>query len=84
MEGGPRDSSDGRNLSAEAGVIPRSIKQIFDTIEGHNMDSTVKVSLRKSLLAQRVCHWCSVSRGSTWTVFGVHDFAYQSISALLP
>lgn len=44
MEGGPRDSSDGRHLSAEAGVIPRSIKQIFDTIEGNNSDSTVKVS----------------------------------------
>ncbi|GAX73013.1 hypothetical protein CEUSTIGMA_g465.t1 [Chlamydomonas eustigma] len=44
MEGGPRDSSDGRKLSAEAGVIPRSIKQIFDTIEAGNMDSTVKVS----------------------------------------
>jgi kinesin family protein 11 len=44
MEGGPRDSTDGRKLSAEAGVIPRSIKQIFDTIEAGNMDSTVKVS----------------------------------------
>ena len=44
MEGGPRASSDGRKLSAEAGVIPRSIRQIFDTIEAGNMDSTVKVS----------------------------------------
>ena len=44
MEGGPRDSNDGKKLSAEAGVIPRSIKQIFDTIEAGNMDSTVKVS----------------------------------------
>ena len=44
MEGGPRDSTDGRKLSAEAGVIPRSIKQIFDTIETKNLDSTVKVS----------------------------------------
>mmetsp|Transcript_27007 Transcript_27007/g.59061 ORF Transcript_27007/g.59061 Transcript_27007/m.59061 type:complete len:1042 (+) Transcript_27007:153-3278(+) len=44
MEGGPRESTDGRKLSAEAGVIPRSIKQIFDTIEANNMDSTVKVS----------------------------------------
>lgn len=44
MEGGPRESDDGRKLSAQAGVIPRSIKQVFDTIEANNMDSTVKVS----------------------------------------
>jgi kinesin family protein 11 len=44
MEGGARQSDDGRNLSAEAGVIPRAIKQVFDTIEANNSDSTVKVS----------------------------------------
>lgn len=44
MEGGPRGSDDGRKLSPQAGVIPRSIKQIFELIEGNNMDSTVKVS----------------------------------------
>jgi kinesin family member 11 len=44
MEGGPRESDDGRKLSSLAGVIPRSIKQIFDTIETNNIDSTVKVS----------------------------------------
>jgi kinesin family protein 11 len=44
MEGGPRESDDGRKLSAQAGVIPRAIKQIFDTIEANNSDSTVKVS----------------------------------------
>ncbi|GFH15940.1 kinesin-like protein, partial [Haematococcus lacustris] len=44
MEGGPRESDDGRKLSAQAGVIPRSIKQIFDIIDGNNVDSTVKVS----------------------------------------
>ena len=44
MEGGPRRSDDGKVLSAEAGVIPRSIKQIFDTIEANNTDSTVKVT----------------------------------------
>ncbi|KAG1657315.1 hypothetical protein FOA52_008043 [Chlamydomonas sp. UWO 241] len=44
MEGGPRESSDGRNLSAAAGVIPRSIKQIFDTIEASNADANVKVT----------------------------------------
>lgn len=44
MEGGPRESDDGRKLSAQAGVIPRSIKQVFDTIESNNIDSTVKVS----------------------------------------
>lgn len=32
MEGGPRNSTDGSNLSAAAGVIPRSIKRIFDYI----------------------------------------------------
>jgi kinesin family protein 11 len=44
MEGGPRGSDDGRILSPQAGVIPRSIKQIFEMIESTNMDSTVKVS----------------------------------------
>lgn len=44
MEGGPRESDDGRRLSAQAGVIPRSIRQVFDTIEANNIDSTVKVS----------------------------------------
>ncbi|GLC48170.1 hypothetical protein PLESTB_000066900 [Pleodorina starrii] len=44
MEGGPRKSDDGKTLSAEAGVIPRSIKQIFDTIDANNTDSTVKVT----------------------------------------
>ncbi|KXZ55756.1 FLA8 protein [Gonium pectorale] len=44
MEGGPRRSDDGKSLSAEAGVIPRSIKQIFDHIEANNTDSTVKVT----------------------------------------
>jgi kinesin family protein 11 len=44
MEGGPRRSDDGKALSPEAGVIPRSIKQIFDTIEANNTDSTVKVT----------------------------------------
>jgi hypothetical protein len=45
MEGGPRNSVDGSNLSAEAGVIPRAIKQIFDAIECNEVtDSSVKVS----------------------------------------
>lgn len=43
MEGGPRQSDDGKKLSAEAGVIPRSIKQIFDHLEASDSDSTVKV-----------------------------------------
>lgn len=43
MEGGPRESDDGKKLSAQAGVIPRSIKQIFDCIEESSIDSTVKV-----------------------------------------
>jgi kinesin family protein 11 len=37
MEGGPRNSSDGKRLSAEAGVIPRAIKQIFDAIESNDV-----------------------------------------------
>eukprot|EP00775_Hariotina_reticulata_P002385 gene2385-2689_t len=45
MEGGPRNSVDGQNLSAAAGVIPRAIKQIFDAIECNQVpDSSVKVS----------------------------------------
>ncbi|KAI8468993.1 MAG: kinesin motor domain-containing protein [Monoraphidium minutum] len=45
MEGGPRNSADGKNLSKEAGVIPRAIKQIFDAIESDEVtDSSVKVS----------------------------------------
>eukprot|EP00798_Chlamydomonas_sp_ICE-L_P027766 gene27766-7406_t len=44
MEGGPRQSNDGRKLSAEAGVIPRAIRQIFDTLESGDLDSAVKVS----------------------------------------
>lgn len=48
MEGGPRESTDGRRLSAAAGVIPRAIKQIFDTIEANNSDSNVKVGASAS------------------------------------
>ena len=44
MEGGPRQSDDGKKLSAEAGVIPRSIKQIFDFITASDTDCTVKVT----------------------------------------
>ncbi|GBF97458.1 hypothetical protein Rsub_10381 [Raphidocelis subcapitata] len=45
MEGGPRNSTDGKRLSAEAGVIPRAIKQVFDAIESDDVtDSSVKVS----------------------------------------
>jgi kinesin family protein 11 len=44
MEGGPRNSVDGSNMSAEAGIIPRAIKQIFDAIECDDVtDSSVKV-----------------------------------------
>lgn len=44
MEGGPRNSDDGKTLGPEAGVIPRAIKQIFDTISASETDSNVKVS----------------------------------------
>lgn len=43
MEGGDRESADGETLSGKAGVIPRAIKQIFDTLRGKT-DYTVKVS----------------------------------------
>lgn len=44
MEGGPRNSDDGKVLGIEAGVIPRAIKYIFDTLEANDSDCTVKVS----------------------------------------
>jgi Kinesin motor domain len=45
MEGGPRNSADGKLLSAEAGIVPRSIRQIFDALECNEItDSSVKVS----------------------------------------
>jgi kinesin family protein 11 len=31
-------------LPAEAGVIPRAVKQIFDTLEGQNAEYSVKVT----------------------------------------
>lgn len=43
MEGGDRESVDGAQLSSRAGVIPRAIKQIFDSLQGKT-DHTVKVS----------------------------------------
>jgi len=44
MEGGPRNSVDGSNMSPAAGIIPRAIKQIFDAIESNDVtDSSVKV-----------------------------------------
>lgn len=46
MEGGPRNSVDGSNMSPAAGIIPRAIKQIFDAIVSNDVtDSSVKVSL---------------------------------------
>lgn len=47
MEGGPRNSVDGSNMSPAAGIIPRAIKQIFDAIESNDVtDSSVKVTAR--------------------------------------
>lgn len=50
MEGGPRNSVDGSNMSAEAGIIPRAIKQIFDAIESDDVtDSSVKVRINTAV-----------------------------------
>lgn len=42
MEGGMRNK--GGDLSAEAGVIPRAVRQIFDTLEAQNADYSMKVT----------------------------------------
>ncbi|KAE8661075.1 hypothetical protein F3Y22_tig00116939pilonHSYRG00145 [Hibiscus syriacus] len=42
MEGGMRNK--GGDLPAEAGVIPRAVKQIFDTLEAQNADYSMKVT----------------------------------------
>mmetsp|Transcript_31919 Transcript_31919/g.58043 ORF Transcript_31919/g.58043 Transcript_31919/m.58043 type:complete len:129 (+) Transcript_31919:231-617(+) len=44
MGGGPHESDDGRSLSAQAGVIPRPIKQTFGTIESNTTGLNVKVN----------------------------------------
>ena len=43
MEGGPRNSVDGKQLSAVAGVIPRAIKQIFDAIDSYEVSSSLRL-----------------------------------------
>lgn len=53
MEGGPRNSVDGSNMSKEAGIIPRAIKQIFDALTSNDVtDSSVKVRAGSSRLTQ--------------------------------
>ncbi|CAN0926683.1 Kinesin-like protein KIN-5B [Linum grandiflorum] len=42
MEGGMRNK--GGDLPAEAGVIPRAVRQIFDTLEGQKADYSMKVT----------------------------------------
>ncbi|KAK2400965.1 kinesin protein KIN-5D [Trifolium repens] len=46
MEGDSKKTKSGPNgeLPAEAGVIPRAVKQIFDTLEGQNAEYSVKVT----------------------------------------
>ncbi|GER43414.1 kinesin family protein [Striga asiatica] len=46
MEGECKRSKSGPNgeLPSEAGVIPRAVKQIFDTLEGQNAEYSVKVT----------------------------------------
>ena len=39
-QGGPRNSGDGAGLSAEAGVIPRAIHQIFSTLDANDAEYT--------------------------------------------
>ncbi|CAM6083629.1 unnamed protein product [Calypogeia fissa] len=43
MEGSGRKTKNG-GLSADAGVIPRSVQQIFDTLESQNAEYSVKVT----------------------------------------
>ncbi|XWS67011.1 hypothetical protein CRYUN_Cryun05aG0249500 [Craigia yunnanensis] len=43
MEGGMRSKGKG-DLPAEAGVIPRAVRQIFDTLEAQNADYSMKVT----------------------------------------
>lgn len=67
MEGGPRNSVDGNNLSAEAGIIPRAIKQIFDAIECNQVtDSSVKVALLLRQGCPAVCACQSVCLIRLW------------------
>ncbi|KAK9920725.1 hypothetical protein M0R45_029271 [Rubus argutus] len=42
MEGGMRNKNG--NLPAEAGVIPRAVRQIFDTLEAQNADYSLRVT----------------------------------------
>ncbi|CAK9320007.1 unnamed protein product [Citrullus colocynthis] len=42
MEGGMKNK--GKDLPAEAGVIPRAVRQIFDTLEEQNADYSMKVT----------------------------------------
>ncbi|KAK4396268.1 Kinesin-like protein KIN-5B [Sesamum angolense] len=42
MEGGMRNK--GGELPAEAGIIPRAVRQIFDTLEAQNADYSMKVT----------------------------------------
>nr|XP_009782178.1 PREDICTED: probable 125 kDa kinesin-related protein [Nicotiana sylvestris] len=42
MEGGMRNKAG--ELPAEAGIIPRAVRQIFDTLEGQNADYSMKVT----------------------------------------
>ncbi|KAL0048004.1 hypothetical protein WJX82_005489 [Trebouxia sp. C0006] len=44
MEGGDRNSADGKDLSEVAGVIPRAISQIFQHLDSINSEYTVKCS----------------------------------------
>eukprot|EP00873_Tetraselmis_striata_P027928 jgi/Tetstr1/448192/TSEL_035483.t1 len=44
MEGGDRQSVDGCDLSDVAGVIPRSIKEVFDRLESNALEYSVKVT----------------------------------------
>ena len=44
LQGGPRNSSEGTDLTNSAGVIPRAIHQIFSILDANEAEYTVKCS----------------------------------------
>ena len=44
LQGGPRNTSEGTDLTNSAGVIPRAIHQIFSILDANEAEYTVKCS----------------------------------------